>query len=190
MNKLDELMELSKAIDVIIEAAEMENERTVTSITEIEEVLWNEMWNDIDKMYEKYLPICCLSTHSFTDCISTVYWQERTPSRGLSTYFIRLYKDEIRDKVVITFWNGGYSGYGEYVITRETFNNKNTMKWLGIYVTNLLINWSKVKAKLEENIANQMAKSIKEKANKTKNKIEQDNDVLDKLIKEAFRKNA
>ena len=48
MNKLDELMELNKSVDTIINSAMEDNKKTEEEIIATKIELWNKMWDDID----------------------------------------------------------------------------------------------------------------------------------------------
>ena len=53
MNKLDELMELNKSVDTIINSAMEDNKKTEEEIIATKIELWNKMWDDIDAWYNK-----------------------------------------------------------------------------------------------------------------------------------------
>ena len=65
MNKLDELMEMNKSVDTIINSAMEDNKRTEEEITATKIELWNKMWDDIDTWYDKGYVDVALANYSY-----------------------------------------------------------------------------------------------------------------------------
>ena len=170
MTKLDELMELNKAVDVIINSAKKDNEKTEKEIVATKIELWNKMWDDIEEWYDKgYIDI--IEDHGLILEVPYRYYD-----RTIWTYYIKLYKRTYKTPCIYLDMGDGHSEikryHGPSLINDECW---------GKYITALLLNWEKTKNKIEQKLTDLVAKAIKEKTKKAESKINYNNALLEAL---------
>lgn len=170
MTKLDELMELNRAVDVIINSAKKDNEKTEKEIVATEIELWNKMWDDIEEWYRKgYIDI--INDHGIILEVPYGYYD-----RTVWTYCIKLYKHTYKTPCIYLDMGGGHTEIKRY----HGLSLINNERW-GEYITALLLNWEKTKNKIEQKLTDLIAKAIKEKTKKTESKINYNNTLLEAL---------
>ncbi|HAH18505.1 MAG TPA: hypothetical protein DCL29_05820 [Eubacterium sp.] len=169
MTKLDELMELNKSIDVIINSAMEENKKIEAEIAATKIELWNRMWGDIEAWYRKgYIDV--IKDNGLILEIPYGYYD-----RTIWTYNIKLYKHFYKTPCVYLDISGGHTE-----IKRCYSSMINDTSW-SKYITALLLNWGKTKDKIEQELTDLVAKSIKEKTKKTEDKINYINSLAEAL---------
>lgn len=171
MTKLDELMELNRAVDVIINSAMEDNERVEAEIfaTEIEQ--WNKMWDDIEEWYNKGYINAALANFPYNSInipygysdIYSISWQTK--------YEIKLHNDKVYLDVI-----GGHTEIkrdDDYTLINHIYHSK--------CITELLLNWEKTKDKIEQKLESLIAENIKRKTKETENTINYNNSLLKAL---------
>lgn len=172
MNKLDELMELNKSVDTIINSAMEDNKRTEAEITVTKIELWNKMWDDIDTWYNKGYVDVALANFSYNSInipygysdIYSISWQRK--------YQIKLYDNKVYLDVI-----GGHTR-----IERDDYSLINH-EYHGKCITVLLLSWKKTKDKIEQELINLIVENIKRKTKETEGTINYNNSLL-KALKE------
>ena len=172
MNKLDELMELNKSVDTIINSAMEDNKKTEAEITATKIELWNKMWDDIDAWYNKgYVDVAIRNKYS----IDTPYGYSDIYSYG--TYDIKLYKYQYApfDPYVLLDVIGGHTKIerNNYILINHEYHDK--------CITALLLNWENTKNKIEQKLINSIAENIKRKTKETEDTINNNNATLEAL---------
>lgn len=170
MNKLDELMEMNKSVDTIINSAMEDNKRTEKEITATKIELWHKMWDDIDTWYNKGYVDVALANYSYNSInipygysdIYSISWQTK--------YQIKLYDNKIYLDVI-----GGHTR-----IERDDYSLINH-KYHGKCITALLLSWEKIKDEIEQELVNAIAENIKRKTKETENIINNNNATLEAL---------
>lgn len=174
MSKLDELMELNKSVDTIINSAMEDNKKTEAEITATKVELWNKMWDDIDTWYNKgYVDAAIRNKYS----IDTPYGYSDKSLYGYKTYDIKLYKYQYAPFNPHVYLDviGGHTKIEryDYSLINHEYHDK--------CVTALLLSWGNTKNKIEQKLADLVAKAIKEKTKKTESKINYNNTLLEAL---------
>ena len=170
MNKLDELMELNKSVDTIINSAMEDNKKTEAEITATKVELWNKMWDDIDTWYNKGYVDAALANfpcnsinipYGYSD-IYSISWQTK--------YEIKLYNNRVYLDVI-----GGHTRIerADCFLINHEYNGK--------CVTVLLLSWEKTKDKIEQELVNSIAENIKRKTKETEDIINNNNATLEAL---------
>lgn len=170
MTKLDELMELNKAVDVIINSAKKDNEKTEKEIVATEIELWNKMWNDIEEWYRKGYVDAALANFPYSSInipygysdIYSISWQTK--------YEIKLYDNRVYLDVI-----GGHTRIekDDYSLINHEYHGK--------CITVLLLSWEKTKDKIEQELESLIADNIKRKTKETENAINYNNSLLKAL---------
>jgi len=170
MTKLDELMELNKAVDVIINSAKKDNEKTEKEIVATKIELWNKMWDDIEEWYRKGYVDAAVADFPYNSInipygysdIYSISWQRK--------YEIKLYNNRVYLDVI-----GGHTG-----IKRDDYSLINH-EYHGKCITVLLLSWKKTKDKIEQELVNSIAENIKRKTRATENIINNNNATFEAL---------
>ena len=170
MNKLDELMELNKSVDTIINSAMEDNKKTETEITATKIELWNKMWDDIDTWYDKGYVDVALANYSYNSInipygysdIYSISWQTK--------YQIKLHDNKVYLDVI-----GGHTR-----IERDDYSLINH-EYHGKCITVLLLSWEEIKSKIEQELVNAIAENIKRKTKETEDIINNNNATLEAL---------
>lgn len=170
MTKLDELMELNKSVDTIIASAMEDNKRVEAEIVATKIEQWSKMWDDIEEWYRKgYVDI--IKDHGIILEVPYGYYD-----RTVWTYCIKLYKHAYKTPCIYLDMGGGHTEIKRY----HGLSLINNECW-GEYITALLLNWGETKNKIEQKLADLVAKAIKEKTKKTESKINYNNTLLEAL---------
>jgi len=172
MNKLDELMELNKSVDIIINSAMEDNKKTEAEIATTKIELWNKMWDDIDAWYNKGYVDAALANFPYNSInipygysdIYSISWQTK--------YQIKLYDNKVYLDVI-----GGHTRIerADYSLINHEYHDK--------CITVLLLSWEKTKDKIEQELVDLIAENIKRKTKETENTINYNNSLL-KALKE------
>lgn len=170
MNKLDELMELNKSVDTIINSAMEDNKRTEKEITATKIELWNKMWDDIDAWYNKGYVDVALANYSYNSInipygysdIYSISWQTK--------YQIKLHDNKVYLDVI-----GGHTRIerADYSLINHEYHGK--------CITALLLSWEEIKDKIEQELVNAIAENIKRKTKETEDIINNNNATLKAL---------
>lgn len=170
MNKLDELMELNKSVDVIINSAMEDNKKTEAEITATKVELWNKMWDDIDIWYNKGCINVALENSSYNSInipygysdIYSISWQ--------MNYEIKLHNNNVYLDII-----GGHTKIErhDYRLINHEYHDK--------CITALLLSWENTKNKIEQKLTNLIAENIKRKTKETENTINNNNATLEAL---------
>lgn len=176
MNKLDELMELNKSVDVIINSAMEDNKKIEAEITATKVELWNKMWDDIDIWYNKgYVDVAIQNKYS----IDTPYGYGDKSLYIYRTYDIKLYKYQYApfSPYVLLDVFGGHTKIerNDYSLINHEYHGK--------CITTLLLSWENTKNKIEQKLTNSIAENIKRKTKEAENTINYNNSLL-KALKE------
>ena len=170
MTKLDELMELNKSVDTIINSAMEDKKRTEKEITATKIELWNKMWDDIEEWYNKgYVDI--IKDHGIILEVPYGYYD-----RTVWTYCIKLCKHTYKTPCIYLDMGGGHTEIKRY----HGLSLINNECW-GEYITTLLLNWEKTKDKIEQKLESLIAENIKRKTKETENIINYNNSLLKSL---------
>lgn len=170
MTKLDELMELNKAVDVIINSAKKDNEKTEKEIVATEIELWNKMWNDIEEWYRKGYVDAALANFPYSSINISYGYSDIYSISWQTKYEIKLYDNRVYLDVI-----GGHTR-----IERDDYSLINH-EYHGKCITVLLLSWEKTKDKIEQELINSIAKNIKRKTKETENTINNNNATLEAL---------
>ena len=128
MTKLDELMELNKSVDTIINSAMEDKKRTEKEITATKIELWNKMWDDIEEWYNKgYVDI--IKDHGIILEVPYGYYD-----RTVWTYCIKLCKHTYKTPCIYLDMGGGHTEIKRY----HGLSLINNECW-GEYITTLLL---------------------------------------------------
>lgn len=175
MTKLDELMELNKSIDVIINSAMEENKKVKAEIAATKIELWNKMWDDIEEWYNKgYIDAAISDINSSLSSLDIPYgYYDRT----VRTYKIKIFKRAYGCRPLVYLDVCG----GHTEIKREDDFSLINHIYHSKHVTALLLNWSKTKDKIEQKLENLIVENIKRKTKETENTISYNNSLLKAL---------
>lgn len=176
MNKLDELMELNKSVDTIINSAMEDNKRTEKEITATKIELWNKMWDDIDAWYDKgYIDAAINNINNSS--IDIGYGYRDYGIYNYKTADIKLYK---HPSMMFNPWVyldviGGHTRIerADYSLINHEYHGK--------CITVLLLSWEKTKDKIEQELVNSIAENIKRKTKETEAIINNNNATLEAL---------
>lgn len=176
MNKLDELMELNKSVDTIINSAMEDNKKTEEEIIATKIELWNKMWDDIDAWYNKGYVNAAINNIS-NSSINTMYGYKDSSLDNYRTADIKLYKHPSMMPKPWVYLDviGGHKRIerDDYSLFKHEYHGK--------CITVLLLNWEKTKNKIEQKLVNSIAENIKRKTKATEDIINNNNTTLEAL---------